>query len=354
MALHHRTAYRFDREVTLGPHVVRLKPASHSRTLITSYSLAVEPKEHFLNWQQDPQGNHIARLVFPKKTRELVLTVDLVADLVAVNAFDFFLEPLCERFPFTYEPWLATELAPYLVLPPGGERLAALVAECAALASDAGGMHTIDFLVEINRRVHRLVTYLIRMEPGVQPPEETLALGSGSCRDSAWLLVAVLRRLGLAARFCSGYLVQLAPDVKPIDGPAGPESDFTDLHAWAEAYLPGAGWVGLDATSGLLTAEGHIPLASTPDPVSAAPVTGGVDPCETTFDVVMRIDRIAEEPRTTRPLSDDAWARIDALGQQVDTQLTQDDVRLTCGGEPTYLSIDDFESPQWNTAADGP
>ena len=354
VALHHRTAYRFDREVTLGPHVVRLKPASHSRTRITSYSLAVEPKEHFLNWQQDPQGNHIARLVFPKKTRELVLTVDLVADLVAVNAFDFFLEPLCERFPFAYEPWLATELAPYLVLPPGGERLAALVAECGALAAGEGGMHTIDFLVELNRRVHRLVTYLIRMEPGVQPPEETLALGSGSCRDSAWLLVAVLRRLGLAARFCSGYLVQLAPDVKPIDGPAGPESDFTDLHAWAEAYLPGAGWVGLDATSGLLTAEGHIPLASTPDPVSAAPVTGGVDPCETTFDVVMRIDRIAEEPRTTRPLSDDAWARIDALGQQVDAQLTQDDVRLTCGGEPTYLSIDDFESPQWNTAADGP
>jgi uncharacterized protein (DUF2126 family)/transglutaminase-like putative cysteine protease len=354
VALHHRTAYRFDRDVSLGPHVVRLKPASHSRTRITSYSFAAAPKEHFLNWQQDPQGNHIARLVFPKKTRELVLTVDLVADLVAVNAFDFFLEPSCERFPFAYEPWLATELAPYLVQPPGGERLDELVEECRRLAAGENGLHTIDFLVELNRRVHRLVTYLIRMEPGVQAPEETLTLGSGSCRDSAWLLVAVLRRLGLAARFCSGYLIQLAPDVKPIDGPAGPEADFTDLHAWAEVYLPGAGWVGLDATSGLLTAEGHIPLASTPDPFSAAPVTGGVDPCETTFDVVMRVDRIAEEPRTTRPLSADAWERIDTLGRQVDAQLAQDDVRLTCGGEPTYLSIDDFESPQWNTAADGP
>lgn len=354
VALHHRTAYRFDRDVSLGPHSVRLKPASHSRTRITSYSFAAEPREHFLNWQQDPQGNHIARLVFPKKTRELVLTVDLVADLVAVNAFDFFLEPDCERSPFAYEPWLATELAPYLVQPPGGERLERLVAECQTLTAGDGGMQTIDFLVELNRRVHRLVNYLIRMEPGVQSPEETLTRGSGSCRDSAWLLVAVLRRLGLAARFCSGYLIQLAPDATPTEGPSGPETDFTDLHAWAEVYVPGAGWVGLDATSGLLTAEGHIPLACTPDPTSAAPVSGGVDPCQTTFDVVMRVDRIAEEPRTTRPLSADAWARIDTLGRQVDASLMHGDVRLTCGGEPTYLSIDDFESPQWNTAADGP
>jgi len=355
VALHHRTAYRFDREVALGPHVVRLRPASHSHTRITSYSFAVEPREHFLNWQQDPQGNHIARLVFPRRARELVFTVDLVAELVAVNAFDFFLEPGCETLPFAYESWLATELAAYLVLPPSGPRVESWVESWRDRVVTAGEpLRTIDFLVALNREIASAVRYLIRLEPGVQPPEETLALGSGSCRDSAWLLVAVLRGLGLAARFCSGYLVQLRPDRQPHQAPDGPAADFTDLHAWTEVYLPGAGWVGLDPTSGLLTAEGHIPLACTPDPGSAAPVSGLVDPCETSFDVTMRVDRLAEKPRTTDPFSDEAWDRIDALGRRVDAALAEGDVRLTAGGEPTYVSLDDFESPQWNTDADGP
>ncbi len=356
IALHHRTEYLFDRSVRLAPHMVRLRPAPHCRTRVTSYTLKVEPRGHFLNWQQDPQGNHVARLVFPEPAKHLVLEVDLVAELVAINAFDFFLEPQVETYPFGYDPVLTAELGPYLATPPatGGQKVDALVREFRDHGLAAAGGRTIDFLVALNRAVHERVSYVIRMEPGVQSPEESLTLGTGSCRDSAWLFIALARRLGLAARFCSGYLVQLAPDQRPLDGPAGPTVDFTDLHAWAEVYLPGAGWVGFDPTSGLLTAEGHIPLAATPDPVSAAPVTGAVDPCQTEFRFDMRIARLAEAPRTTRPFSEPQWERILEVGNRVDAAMASGDVRLTMGGEPTFVSVDDFDAPEWNTAALGP
>ncbi len=315
IALHHRTTYSFDRPVRLSPHVVRLRPAPHCRTRILSYALVVEPRDHFLNWQQDPQGNHLARIVFPKPTREFSLTVDLVADLVAVNAFDFFLDAEAETFPFPYDPVLAAELAPYLAPTVGGDLFAGLVGAAREANLVAPPPRTIDVLVALNRLVFERIGYRIRMEAGVQTPEETLASGTGSCRDSAWLLVALLRAMGIAARFCSGYLVQLAPDQPPLDGPPGPTSDFTDLHAWAEAYLPGAGWIGLDPTSGLLAAEGHLPLAATPDPASAAPVAGLTEPCVSTMDVVMRVDRVAEGPRTTLPFPAETWERIDRLGQ---------------------------------------
>ncbi|HBB73872.1 MAG TPA: IMP dehydrogenase, partial [Planctomycetaceae bacterium] len=356
IALHHETVYRFDRDVSLAPHMIRLRPAPHCRTAITGYSLTVEPAGHFLNWQQDPQGNQVARVVFPKQTRALVLRVDLVAELVAINAFDFFLEPDAERFPVGYDSILAAELAPYLATLPGpAPLLDGFVAEFrqTALRSAGDVPRTIDVLVALNRAVKERVGYVIRLEPGVQAPDETLALGRGSCRDSAWLLVHAARRCGLAARFCSGYLVQLAPDVAPLEGPVGPSEDFTDLHAWAEIFLPGAGWVGLDPTSGLLTAEGHIPLASTPDPWSAAPVSGAVDPCRTEFEFRMRVERLAESPRTTRPFSDEQWSRIDAVGHAVDAALGEAGARLTTGGEPTFVSIDDFDHAQWNTTALG-
>ena len=353
IALHHRTEYRFDRPVSLAPHVVRLRPAPHCRTKVLSYALAVEPADHFLNWQHDPQGNHLARIVFPKRARGFSLTVDLVAELVAVNAFDFFLDAEAETFPFPYDPVLGAELSPYLAPVAGGERLASLIGESGLENLVTPPRRTIDVLVALNRMVYERIGYRIRMESGVQSPEETLATGTGSCRDSAWLLVALLRGMGIAARFCSGYLVQLAPDLPPLDGPAGPTTDFTDLHAWAEAYLPGAGWIGLDPTSGLLTAEGHIPLAATPEPASASPVSGLVEPCTSTMDVVMRVDRIAEGPRTTKPVSDEAWQRIDLLGREVDDHLVAGDVRLTSGGEPTYVSIDDYDGLEWNMAALG-
>ena len=347
-ALHHHTHYRYDRPVAHSPHVVRLRPAPHCRTPILGYSLKISPAHHFINWQQDPQGNHVARIVIPEPCREFEITVDLVAELAVYNPFDFFLEPSAERVPFDYDPSLSRELSPFRECTGGGERLEAL-----ASASRPTGQGTVDFLVALNQRVQSAVGYLIRLEPGVQAPEDTLRLGSGSCRDSAWLLVQLLRRLGFATRFVSGYLIQLAPDVKPLDGPAGPSSDFTDLHAWCEVYLPGAGWIGLDPTSGLLAGEGHIPLACTPDPSSAAPVAGAVDPCESTFGHAMQVSRIHESPRVTKPYTDAQWAAIDDAGRLVDDHLARADVRLTMGGEPTFVSIDDPDGPEWNTAALG-
>ncbi|MFO0898844.1 MAG: transglutaminase family protein [Pirellulales bacterium] len=349
VALNHQTSYRYDRLVNLSPHVVRLRPAPHGRTPILSYSLKITPPDHFLNWQQDPQSNYLARLVFNKPTREFKIEVDLVAEMTVINPFDFFLEPDAEQFPFAYDPWLSREIKPYLETEPAGPQLSEWLASV-----DLTPRRTIDFLVELNQRLHYDIKYLIRLEPGVQSCEETLTKRSGSCRDTGWLLVQILRHLGLAARFVSGYLIQLVPDVKPLDGPAGAAHDFTDLHAWCEVYLPGAGWVGLDPTSGLLAGEGHIPLACTPDPVSAAPVTGAVDDCETEFGFSMTIERLHEDPRVTKPYNDEEWRRIEALGHEVDRRLAAGDVRLTMGGEPTFVSIDDMEGDEWNTTAMGP
>ena len=357
VALTHTTRYRYDRPVTLLPHVVRLRPAPHTRTTVLSYSLKVEPSPHFLNWQQDPYSNHVARLVFPKAANELAVTVDLVADLIAINSFDFFLEESAEKCPFEYEPALQRELTPYLETQPAGPRLRELIA-----SERKQGLRTVDFLVGLNQRVNGHVRYVIRMEPGVQQPEETLDLGRGSCRDSAWLLVQLCRHLGLAARFCSGYLIQLVADEKALEGPEGPATDFTDLHAWAEVYVPGAGWIGLDPTSGLFAAEGHIPLACTADPQTAAPIAGSYtwakqnedDKVEESFDFHMSVSRLKEVPRVTKPYTEQQWEAIDSLGRRIDADLSEWDVRLTMGGEPTFVSIDDRDAPEWNTAALGP
>ena len=348
VALRHRTRYQYDRPVNLAPHVIRLRPAPHCRTPILSYSLKVDPRKHFINWQQDPFGNYLARVVFPEKTNELVVDVELIAEMAVLNPFDFFLEPAAEQVPFVYEPWLAKELQPFLERLPAPPKLRAFIDSV-----DISKQRTIDFLVGLNQRLSREVRYIIRLEPGVQTPEETLSLCSGSCRDSSWLLVQVLRHLGMAARFVSGYLIQLTPDVKALDGPVGAEVDFTDLHAWAEVYLPGAGWIGLDPTSGLLAGEGHIPLAATPDPQSAAPVTGAVDKAEVVFTHDMHVRRIYESPRVTKPYTEEQWRQIDALGRQVDGDLSSADVRLTMGGEPTFVSVDDMEGAEWNFTALG-
>ncbi|WP_420994672.1 DUF2126 domain-containing protein [Cupriavidus sp. 30B13] len=349
VALNHVTHYRYDRPVKLSPQVVRLRPAPHCRTPVLSYSLRIEPEQHFINWQQDPFSNYLARLVIPEPTREFKITVDLVVEMAVYNPFDFFLEPYAEAFPFSYDAGLAHELAPYLVKGEPTPRFAAFVESIPRTPQ-----RTIDFLVALNRRVQEDIRYLIRMEPGVQTPEQTLESGAGSCRDSGWLLVQTLRHLGLAARFVSGYLLQLTPDVKALDGPSGAEADFTDLHAWCEVYLPGAGWIGLDPTSGLLAGEGHIPVACTPEPGSAAPVSGAVDKSEVEFHHEMSITRVYESPRVTKPYTEAQWQAVAAVGVEVDRRLEAQDVRLTMGGEPTFVAVKDRDGAEWNTDALGP
>ena len=348
-ALHHVTHYKYDRPVFLGPQVVRLRPAPHSRTKVPSYSLKVLPENHFINWQQDPFGNYLARFVFPEPATEFKIEVDLTADMTVYNPFDFFVEEAAEAWPFEYEEPLKTDLQPYLKHEDGGPLLDTFVADL-----DRSETHTVNFLVGLNALLSQKIDYLVRMEPGVQTPDETLHNHSGSCRDTSWLLVQILRRLGFAARFVSGYLIQLKPDRVSLDGPAGTNVDFTDLHAWTEVYLPGAGWIGLDATSGLLTGESHVPLAATPHYRSAAPISGGVSFAEVSFDFEMTVERISERPRVSFPFSDESWQALDALGEKVDEELKAGDVRLTMGGEPTFVSIDEFESPEWNADATGP
>ena len=348
VAIRHNTYYDFDRPVKLSPHTVRLRPAPHSRTAIHSYSLKVEPAEHFINWQQDAFGNYVGRLVFLEKTKRLSVEVEVIADMTVINPFDFFVEDYAETYPFEYDKQTLKELAPYLEKQEAGPLLQDWISKISTEE-----MRIIDFLVAINQRLEQDIEYAIRMEPGVQEPEHTLEVAKGSCRDSAWLMVQILRHKGLAARFASGYLVQLKPDMASLDGPSGAAEDFTDLHAWCEVYIPGAGWVGLDPTSGLFASEGHIPLACTPDPVSAAPINGFTDECEVEFSYSNIVERVLEDPRVTKPYTEMQWEQVLALGDKVDRELVRNDVRLTMGGEPTFVSIDDMESAQWNTAALG-
>lgn len=350
VALTHRTTYHYDRRITLHPQVIRLRPAPHSRTEILSYSLVVRPEDHFINWQQDPFGNFLARIVPQEKCDVFSVAVDLVANMAVRNPFDFFLEDSAQEFPFKYSEQEQGELAPYLRTEPPGPLLARYLEPHV----HSRPRNTIDFIVELNQQLEKDIDYLIRMEAGVQAPEETLKKRSGSCRDTAWLLCAMARNLGLAARFVSGYLIQLKPDVKSLEGPVGAEEDFTDLHAWAEVYLPGAGWVGLDPTSGLLAGEGHIPLAAAPHYSSAAPITGSHEKAEVTFDFEMSIKRIRETPRVTLPYSDAQWSEIEKLGHKVDERLAANDVRLTMGGEPTFVAVNDMDGAEWTNEAVGP
>jgi uncharacterized protein (DUF2126 family)/transglutaminase-like putative cysteine protease len=351
VAIRHYTKYSYDRQIQLSPQVIRLRPAPHSRTFIKGYSLKIQPENHFINWQQDPFGNYLARIVFPEKVNHFEIDVEVIADMVVINPFDFFIEEYAEKFPFKYDENLLKQLAPYLEVTEQDDLLMEMVTKAKTLATN--DITTVDLVVGINSMIYESLSYNIRMEPGVQSCEQTLKLKSGSCRDFAWLMVQVVRHMGLAARFASGYLVQLKSDEKSLDGPSGPEEDFTDLHAWTEVYIPGAGWIGLDATSGLFAGEGHIPLACTPDPGSAAPISGMAEAAKTEFHFENTVTRIEETPRVTKPYTEDQWSEIVAVGDQIDLDLEANDVRLTMGGEPTFVSIDNQDAAEWNSGADG-
>jgi uncharacterized protein (DUF2126 family)/transglutaminase-like putative cysteine protease len=348
-AIYHLTHYKYDRPVILQPQVIRLQPAPHSKTKVLSHSLRVSPSLHFVNVQQDPYGNYLTRFVFPEPVTELKIEVDLIADMTIYNPFDFFVEESAETWPFEYPEDLRDDLANYRRAEPAGPLLQRFLD-----GIDRSPKNTVTFVTALNSSIQAMTDYIVRLEPGVWSPEETLCNARGSCRDSSWLLVNVLRHLGFAARFVSGYLIQLKPDLVSLDGPAGTDHDFTDLHAWCEVYLPGAGWIGLDPTSGLLTGESHVPLAATPHYRNAAPISGMASYAEVDFAFDMKVTRVAEHPRITKPFSDESWRRLDSLGKAVDSVLEANDVRLTMGGEPTFVSIDDFEADEWNAGAVGP
>jgi uncharacterized protein (DUF2126 family)/transglutaminase-like putative cysteine protease len=346
--LHHRTAYRYEREVSLGPQVIQLRPAPHCKTPIDDYELKLTPADHILHWQFDPLGNHLARVIFPRKTSEFIVDVTLVADMTPINPFAFFLDPGFETFPFQYPVELAHNLEPYRSLERVGPLLQAFLDEI-----PTGAQNTVTFVGDVTARICDRVGYVARLEHGVQSCEQTLDELKGSCRDSAWLLVEVFRSFGLAARFVSGYLIQLASD-EPIDGDtSGPKVDSAALHAWAEVFLPGAGWIGVDPTSGLFTGEGHIPLVCTPSPSQAAPIWGTVEAAKVDFSFSLTAQRLNQAPSLAKPFSEEEWSRVRDVAHAVDRELVERDVRLTMGGEPTFVGIDEAESPQWNVEALG-
>ena len=349
VALHHHTRYRYDKAVSLGPQVIQLRPAPHCRTPILSYALDATPADHILRWQFDSLGNQVARLIVPQKTTEFALDVHLIADLTPYNPFSFFFEPGYESFPFAYSPEIAQDLQLYRSKEAAGPQLRTFLASLPIEPQP-----TVTFLVDLNGRLRDEISYNTRLEHGVQSCEQTLAQASGSCRDSAWLLVQICRQVGLAARFVSGYLIQLADEDQGSQQSNSPKADTADLHAWAEVYLPGAGWVGLDPTSGLFTAEGHIPLACAPTPLQAAPLGGTVEPSGVEFSHTMTVRRLNEAVRLSKPYSEADWAKVREVAHSVDRQLEALDVRMTMGGEPTYVGIDEPESPQWNIEALGP
>lgn len=348
----HKSSYRYPSAAALGPHVVRLRPATHAKAKIETYTLEIA-QPCALRWQQDPAGNHVARVSFRAGERvpSLDLTVQMAVDVRPVNPFDFFLDPRCERAPFRYPDEIAPDLSPYLehdgTVMTRGERLAAFLAD---LPRDG---QTLDLLVALNQAVNRRVRYVIREELGIYTPEETLTRGEASCRDSAVLLVAALRSRGLAARFVSGYLIQLTDEGMIPDEPRGVTRDVVDLHAWAEVYLPGAGWVGLDATSGLLCGEGHIPLACTARPAAAAPIEGTSDVAASAVTFEMQVARLGHEPRPTAPYTEETWEALLAASDRIDDAIAAAGLELTVGGEPTFASRIHPEKPEWNGAAVG-
>ncbi|MFM6192473.1 DUF2126 domain-containing protein [Planktothrix sp.] len=348
VSLNHQISYQFERSVILGPHTLGLRPSPHCRTPILSYSLKIFPAHYQLTWLQDHDGNFLARVNFPESTDFLQIEVDLIAQIQPINPFNFFIESYAANYPFEYETRLAQELIPFLEIRESGELLKNWVD-----INYKKNLYILDFLLELNQKLSQTIEYQVRFEPGIQTCEETLEKKIGSCRDTAWLLVQILRHYGLATRFVSGYLIQLRNDIPPLDGEPGPLQDNADLHAWVEVYLPGAGWLGLDPTSGLITAEGHIPLMCVADPLEARPVQGTFEPCESKLNFAVTVSRYYEIPRVTKPYTEEQWQIIQDLGEQVEVDLQRLNVGLTMGGEPTFVSIDDFESPQWRIAALG-
>lgn len=352
LLLQHRSRYRYAEPALLGTHVLRLHPAAHAKATIETYRLGCEQAER-IRWVLDPHGNRVAQLTFAdERQRELDIQVEMAVEIRPINPFDFRIDHGCEELGFRYPSEYRGELEPFLQLDDPayemGPRFEAMLAEL----PKSGGI--VEALVAFNQGVRSAIAYVIREEAGVWTPEQTLVQGRGSCRDVAVLLVALLRRRGVAARFVSGYLIQVADEGMLPDLPKGLDRDVADLHAWAEAYIPGAGWIGLDATSGLFASEGHIPLACAATPALAAPLRGTADLRAESVEFSLGVARLGHEPRPTMPYDDEVWLALREAGRRCDARLAQLGLRMTMGGEPTFNAREDVDAPEWNAAALGP
>ncbi len=352
LLVQHKSHYAYPKPAAIGPHLIRLRPANHTRAHIESYRLLVGG-EHRLHWYQDPHGNHVARVTFQVADRRPTfdVTVEIAVEIKPVNPFDFLVDPRAKAAPFAYPDGLDVELAPFL--DPTDAAYALGPKARAFLAELPADGEIVDLIVALNQRINQRLQYVIREEAGVWTPEETLTAGRGSCRDSTVLLVAALRSRGLAARFVSGYLIQLTDEGMIPDQPKGVASDVVDLHAWAEVFLPGAGWIGLDPTSGLFTGEGHIPLACTATPAPAAPIEGTSDVLADKVTFETRVLRLGHEPRPTTPYTEDIWTALLDGADRADAALRAVGLAVTVGGEPTFTSREVPDEPEWNGKALG-
>ncbi|MGI9212205.1 MAG: transglutaminase family protein, partial [Methylococcaceae bacterium] len=348
VALLHHIEQTYGSRRTVPTHWLRVRPAPHTRPDITAYTIKVTSEPHFLNWVRDPFENYIARLDLPEPVASLGLTVELLADLTPINPFDFLTEPEAAHYPFDYSEQTRKELAPYLNMPPPGSRLTAWLKRL-----DRSPGYIVEVLSRINKTVHEQVKRLgldwSPAFPGMESStvggialEEVLISGGFSPWQAAWLLTLTCRHLGLAARFTSGYRIFL--------GVSKESSDTASLHAWCEVFIPGAGWVGLDPSAGVHTHEGYIPLASTPEPTRALPLTG----LDTRYPLhhTVKVKRLLAMP-TPNPYTEAQWADLNASGRRVNELLTEQGIRLANSQTLSFVSLAHAYAPEWSTVALG-
>ncbi|MCH8507045.1 MAG: transglutaminase family protein, partial [Ectothiorhodospiraceae bacterium] len=334
VALRHRLDYRFDRPVRLSTHWLRLRPAPQTAARIQAYSLSIRPGSHFINWVRDPFENHLARLDFPDPVTHCSIDMELLAELPPVNPFDFLLTADAASHPFSYADQLARELAPYL-----GE-----MAEDADVARwlqslDRTPVSTLERLQQMASRIAEE----FHLEPFGNDIDlaRLLRHGAGSHRELAWLLTVSLRALGVAMRLVSGYRLMLSSD------------PHAHLHTWCEAYLPGAGWIGLDPASGLLTTEQHIPLCTASDPLRALPVLGYRESCEESVREQISLG-LLEREAPEWPYSAAQWTRLEAAADSVDQALESEGVPLTQSSALEFGKPERTDAPEWSSTGLGP
>lgn len=287
IALNHQLKYSYDRPIILGPHKLGLKPSPHSKSDIFNYSLNIAPKYHNIYWYQDIYGNFIGKLNMFEKTDYLSLEINFLAEIKSINPFNFLVDSHIEKYPFYYTKQEKKELSSFLEIDESSNLLINWVNK-----NVYNNIYITDFLVSLNQQLASEIKYITRLEEGIQTCEETLRTKKGSCRDTTVLLIQILRHYGLAARFVSGYLIQFKTDDQSDDNSSIIKEDNAELHAWCEVYLPGAGWIGLDPTSGFLVAEDHIPLISNPNAMEANPVRGTKEFCKSKLDFSINISRL--------------------------------------------------------------